>query len=307
MYAIETNNLTKMFKSFKAVDALNLKVPEGSIYGFLGPNGAGKTTTIKMLTGLSKPTAGTIKICNKEMSFGSIKNRVDIGFLPDVPNFYDWMTAQEFMKFSGELFSIDNSVLKKRIDELLELVGLSGVNKKIRGYSRGMKQRLGIAQALINNPRVVFLDEPTSALDPIGRKEVMDIVVKLAGKITVFFSTHILTDVERVCDRVVILNGGKMMIEDTISNLRKQYSRQRIILGLSTEETKKELADSLKTEKWVEGVSENENGELKINVASIERAQYEIPKILSAKNAGLYKFQVMEPSLEDIFLKVVNK
>ena len=144
--AIETRNLCKSFNGLQAVQDLNLNIPEGSIYGFLGPNGAGKTTTIKMLTGLSQPTEGSIKINGSEVSFGSMKYRKDIGFLPDVPNFYDWMTPAEFLLFSGEMFSIDRKTLSDRIESLMALVGLDGVKKRIGGFSRGMKQRLGIAQ-----------------------------------------------------------------------------------------------------------------------------------------------------------------
>lgn len=307
MFAVETNNLTKVFNEYKAVDGISLRVPIGSIYGFLGPNGAGKTTTIKMLTGLSKPTNGEIKICGKEVKFGSLKNRTDIGFLPDVPNFYDWMTPAEFLKFSGEIFSIDSRILKERITTLLDLVGLTGVKKKIGGFSRGMKQRLGIAQALINQPSVIFLDEPTSALDPIGRKEVMDIIAKLSGKVTVFFSTHILSDVERVCDRVVILSKGKMIVEDSMDALRQKHTRQGILLEIDEDKKRRELEVILNKQDWVEKLSVVENGGMKIYVKNIKNAQHGIPALLHEKEMGIRKFSILEPTLEDIFLKVVNE
>lgn len=307
MYAVETKGLVKKFNEHTAVDNLHLRVPEGSIYGFLGPNGAGKTTTIKMLTGLSKPTAGEMKICGKDVKFGSIKNRIDIGFLPDVPFFYNWMNAREFLKLSGDIFGIDSKTLKERTQNLLELVGLSDVNKKIGSYSRGMKQRLGIAQALINEPKVVFLDEPTSALDPIGRKEVMDIIEKLSGKATVFFSTHILSDVERVCDRVVIINKGKVMIEDDMEHLRHSYSSRGIVLEADTKGRGQELIDTLKSQDWVKEIPGSENGGIIVYVKDMKKAQLEIPAILSQKGFGLKKFAILEPTLEDIFLKVVNE
>ena len=304
--AIETGNLSKTFKNFKAVDSLNLNVPEGSIYGFLGPNGAGKTTTIKMLTGLSNPTEGSIKIYGRKVRFGSNKNRLDIGFLPDVPNFYDWMTPVEFLTFTGELFCIDKKILRHRIDSLMELVGLSGVKKKVGGFSRGMKQRLGIAQALINQPKVVFMDEPTSALDPIGRKEVMDILVKLSGKVTVFFSSHILSDIERVCDRVVILNKGKMMLEDSIEELRRRYSKRIIIIETDHDEKKLGLIECIKKQEWAEKVQNMENGELRIHVTDMAKAQHDVSGIINFSGAALKKFTVLEPTLEDIFMKVVE-
>jgi len=307
MYAIETNGLTKIFSGYKAVAELSLKVPVGSIYGFLGPNGAGKTTTIKMLTGLSKSTSGEIKICSKDVKFGSLKNRSDIGYLPDVPSFYDWMRPMEFLMFSGELFDIEKKILKARAENLMDLVGLSDVKKKIGGFSRGMKQRLGIAQALINEPKVVFLDEPTSALDPIGRKDVMDIIAKLSGKVTVFFSTHILADVERVCDTIVILDKGKLIIEDSINDLRHKYTGRSISIKLDEENGNKGVFESkLKQQEWVAKINSNENGDLIITVKDMKKAQLIIPGIIHEKGVHLREFAVLEPTLEDIFMKVVN-
>ena len=306
MYAIETSSLTKKFGSAKAVDRLDLRVPEGSIYGFLGPNGAGKTTTIKMLTGLSAPTSGSMKICGRDVTFGSIKNRSDIGYLPDVPYFYGWMSAREYLAFSADMFGLDKSVLGNRISELLQLVGLEDNKKRIKGYSRGMKQRLGIAQALISKPKVLFLDEPTSALDPIGRKEIMEVIRKLTGKITVFFSTHILSDVERVCDRVVILDKGKVVSEDSINNLREQYAVNGFLLKVPEIRTN-EILDILKKSGWVTKIEKTEDGDLKAYVKTIEKAEAEIPVILASKGIPLSKFTILEPSLEDIFMKVVNE
>ncbi len=304
--AIKTENLCKSFKGTRAVDGLNLNVPEGSIYGFLGPNGAGKTTTIKMLVGLSRPTRGNISINGREVKFGSTGNRRDIGFLPDVPNFYDWMTPAEFLKFSGELFSIEKKELENRIESLMALVGLEGIRKKIGGFSRGMKQRLGIAQALINKPRVVFMDEPVSALDPVGRKEIMDILVKLSGKVTVFFSSHILSDVERICDRVVILDKGKMVLEDSMEELRNKFSKRIIAVETEKGKPKLRLLGELEKTDWAENVRNLDNGELQMHVVDIRRAQHEIPAVFAAAGAPLKRMNVLEPTLEDIFMKVVT-
>lgn len=307
MYAIETRNLTKKFKEHTAVDQLSLNVPEGTIYGFLGRNGAGKTTTIKMLTGLSKPTEGEIFICGREVKFGSLKNRFDISFLPDVPNFYDWMKPKEFLKFTGDLFSIDDKVLKSRIDSIMELVGLQGINKKVGGFSRGMKQRLGIAQALINEPKVIFMDEPTSALDPIGRKDVMDIITKLSGKVTVFMSSHILSDIERVCDRVMIIEEGKEMVEDTILNLRQKFSHKIVEMELGDGRDDKRIVDILNEQTWVENAYVENSVDIIIHINDMKAAQVNIPGILSDKGISLKRFIILEPTLEDIFMKVVGK
>ena len=212
--AISVRGLTKTYGSFHALDSVDLDVPEGSVYGFLGPNGAGKTTTLRILTGLAKPTSGSATIFGAPA--GSAAARAAVGFLPDVPGFYEWMTAEEFLRFAGGLFGLARGVLDERVRVLLGLAGLGDVDTKIGGFSRGMKQRLGVAQALVNAPRLLMLDEPTSALDPLGRKEVLDMVAALGGRTTVFFSTHILADVERVCDQVAILDRGKVVAQAPI-------------------------------------------------------------------------------------------
>jgi ABC-2 type transport system ATP-binding protein len=304
--AIQTSNLSKSFKGIPAVRDLNLHVPAGSIYGFLGPNGSGKTTTIKMLIGLSRPTTGSINIHGKEVKFGKLMNRQEIGYLPDVPNFYPWMTAPQFLQFVGELFSIENKLLNSRIESLLELVGLSGVKQRINGFSRGMKQRLGIAQAILHQPKVVFMDEPTSALDPIGRREVMEIMKKLAGQMTIFLSSHILTDIERVCDRVMIMDQGKMVLENSIEELRRSYSHPTIVLETESGEPQHKLLSELAKRDWVSQMNHNDQGEIQLDVADLARAQHEIPLVLTSAEAPLIKMMMQEPTLEDIFMKVVN-
>ncbi len=214
---IRTEGLTKVFRvgfwgrKVTALSYLNLQVNEKEIFGFLGPNGAGKTTTLKLLMGLIYPTSGRAWLLGRELTNAAVKK--DIGFLPEAPYFYDYLTAHEFLRFYGGLFGIDRSLLKNRTEKLLEMVGLSDNRHLPLGkFSKGMLQRIGIAQALINDPRLVILDEPMSGLDPIGRREVRDIILKLKGDgKTVFFSSHILTDAEMICDRVGILNRGKLI------------------------------------------------------------------------------------------------
>ncbi|MHB8274764.1 MAG: ATP-binding cassette domain-containing protein [Dermatophilaceae bacterium] len=207
--SIRTTGLTKVYGEKHALDSVDLVVEEGSVFGFLGPNGAGKTTTLHILTGLAHPTSGSAQILGRDVASAGNAVRAQIGFLPDVPGFYEWMKAGEFLRFAGGLFGIARPVLDERVGMLLDLAGLGDVDTKIGGYSRGMKQRLGVAQALINAPRLLLLDEPTSALDPMGRKDVLDMLMSLRGRTTVFFSTHILADVERVCDTVAILDRGR--------------------------------------------------------------------------------------------------
>ena len=303
--AVKISGLVKNFNGTHAVDHLDLSVPVGSIYGFLGPNGAGKTTTLKMIVGMTEPTSGEIEILDKKVSFGSNYGRETIGYLPDVPGFYDWMTAKEFLIFSGELFDISKKVLNDRVKELLTLVDLTKhKNKKIGSYSRGMKQRLGIAQALINDPQIVLLDEPVSALDPIGRKEVMDIIAALRGRVTVFFSTHILADVERICDRIVIINEGKKILEDSIQNIRQVPDLRELEIELEDEKDAHFFV-SLQTDKSIEAILVDQ---LKVTIKTLDldKTRTQIFEAIFKEDILVKKIFVKEVSLEDIFMKAVN-
>ncbi|HZS45814.1 MAG TPA: ABC transporter ATP-binding protein, partial [Blastocatellia bacterium] len=213
---IEIENLTKDYligfwkkRPQRSLDDLSLDVQEGEIFGFLGPNGAGKTTTLKLLMRLIFPTSGTARILGR--SIDDTEMRRDIGYLPEHPYFYDYLTARELLDYYGQLFDMSPSDRKARTIELLKMVGMEEfADRQLRKFSKGMVQRIGIAQALINRPKVAFLDEPMSGLDPLGRRQVRDIIAGLRDHgVTVFFSTHILSDVEVLCDRVAILNRGK--------------------------------------------------------------------------------------------------
>lgn len=303
--AVKISGLVKDYNGLLAVNHLDLTVPEGSIYGFLGPNGAGKTTTLKMIIGMTEPTEGDIEIMGKKVTFGSNDFRDVIGYLPDVPGFYDWMTPIEFLHFSGGLYNMSKSEIQSRTKELLELVNLKKARKrKIGTFSRGMKQRLGIAQALINNPKVVLLDEPVSALDPIGRKEVMDIIQSLAGKVTVFFSTHILADVERICDRIIIINEGKKLLEDSIDHIKEVPDIRTLDIELEKEDNTK-LFESLKSNKNIEEVTIDKN-KVTISAKDIDEIRHITNKIIFDNSLLVKKMTVREVSLEDIFIKVVN-
>lgn len=243
MEAIEIKNLTKVFytdflrKPILAVDNLTFSVKEGEVFGFLGPNGAGKTTTIKILVGLIRPTEGEARIFGKDVA--DISSHEFIGYLPEMPNFYDYLTGNELMKYFARLFNIKEPERTKRIEELLKLVGLWEVKSNpVRSYSKGMLQRLGIAQALINDPKLLILDEPMSGLDPIGRKEFRDLILglKSQGK-TVFFSTHIIPDVELICDRIAILNKGRLLSIGKLDELStlKEDLYEVVIYGLNSD------------------------------------------------------------------------
>ena len=301
--AIEIVKLVKQFGDERALDSLNLLVPAGSVFGFLGPNGAGKTTTLRILTGLVAPSSGSVKILG--VDGGDVSGRRTIGFLPDVPAFYPWMTAADWMRFAGGLFGLKGDELGHRISALLDLAGLDGVTTRIGGYSRGMRQRLGIAQALINAPQLLLLDEPTSALDPLGRKEVLDLVASLYGRVTVFFSTHILADVERVCDSVAILDRGQVVAEGPMTELRERYSTTRIRLRVVG--APYELAIALRNTDWVTSVETDETGGVSLSVSDLAAAERGVPALVSSLGLGLRHFEAGEASLEEVFVDLVGE
>lgn len=303
MYAIKTEHLKKVYKNKVVVNDLNINVPHGSIYGFLGPNGAGKTTTIRMLTGLARPSSGEMYISSNKVLFNNTKYKYDLGFVPDVPSFYKWMTAYEYLIFCGRVYNIKASELKERAKQLLKMVGLEKDSKVVGSYSRGMKQRLGIAQALIHRPKVVILDEPTSALDPIGRKDVMDLIRKLSNEVTVFFSTHILNDVENICDRVCVLSYGNLLLEDTLVNLKSKYYKSSFHIKASV--PSETLISTLKKYEFITNIQPSDDGInfMSKNAEEIERL---VPNILYENNWHLKEFRRNEPSLENIFMEVLE-
>jgi len=302
--AIRTTGLTKVYGEKQALDSVDLVVEEGSIFGFLGPNGAGKTTTLRILTGLARPTSGSVQILGHDVASAGNSVRAQIGFLPDVPGFYEWMTAPEFLRFTGGLFGIGRRVLDERLGVLLDLAGLSDVETKIGGYSRGMKQRLGVAQALINAPRLLLLDEPTSALDPMGRKDVLDMLTSLRGRTTVFFSTHILADVERVCDTVAILDHGRVVAQAPIDDLKARYGQQKVVVEVTGGAD--ELTEEIGRRSWVTAVARGSDGSIEITVTDVDAAQMEIPAMIAARRLGLSRMEAGEMGLEEVFVELVG-
>lgn len=304
MNAIETYGLTKRYGTQEAVKNLNLIIPEGAICGFLGKNGAGKTTTIKMLVGLSRPTSGEILIQGQKRIYEKQDNSY-IGYLPDVPSFYNYFSAREYLDFCGKLYGLKKTERDKCIRRLLDQVGLQDTKKAVAGYSRGMKQRLGIAQALMNSPKIIFLDEPISALDPIGRHEVMELIQSLRGHVTVFFSTHILSDVENTCDYVVIMDHGKLILSDTVENIKTKYIGNVAFLRLRTAE---EIGRFLQVINKNKGITYEKCGlrELKLCSDNLISLSKKLPQLLIEADAVLENYQVYTPTLEEIFMEVTT-
>jgi len=306
--AIRTQGLSKYYGTVKALDNLNLEVPENAVFGFLGPNGAGKTTTVKLLTGFAHPTAGEAWVAGGKVGEVNLALQSKIGLLPDVPAFYDWMSGREFLHFVGELHGLEQNEIKKRTEELLELVELKKAgNRRTGGYSRGMRQRLGIAQALINRPKVLFLDEPTSALDPLGHREVLNLVLRLRENTTIFMSSHNLSDIERVCDMVGIVNKGQLITVSTVEALQKKYARS--IFELEFMEDATPFVESLKNIPWLAEpaiITGNGAPMVRLRAVDIDRARKELPRIISESGLTLTRYELTLPSIEDIFVEIMT-
>jgi len=303
--AIELRGLTKRFGDAIALDGVDLVVRPGVVFGFLGRNGAGKTTALRILSGLARPTAGTAHVLGHDVERATDAVRARIGFLPDVPGFYPWMTAREYLEFAGRLFGLDKATLDARATALLEMAGLASVTTRVGGFSRGMKQRLGIAQALINAPSLLMLDEPTSALDPIGRREVLEMVASLRGRTTVFFSTHILADVERVCDAVAILERGRVVASAGVAELTARATANRLIVEVEDSVAAAAVAGALAGRAWLKSI-ETDGRALHLAVSDLPSAQREIPAAIAAAGMALRRFEIGETSLEDVFVELVG-
>jgi ABC-2 type transport system ATP-binding protein len=305
--AITCQGLTKHYGAVQALRGLDLAVPEGAIFGFLGPNGAGKTTAIKLFTGLSRPTAGRAWVAGQEVAFNRQAMRARLGFLAEEPAFYGWMSGREFLTYVGQIFGLGGRELTKRVDELLALADLgAAARRRIGGYSRGMRQRLGIAQAMINRPAVLFLDEPCSALDPIGRKEILEVIARLRGQATVFMSTHILAVVERACDTVGIIDQGRLVVQAPIEELRERYAAPVFLVEVEASEGRlAALAAGLRQLPWVARVEVGEN-RLRLSARDLALAKRELPGLVAASGLTLLRYELALPSLEDVFVQLVE-
>jgi ABC-2 type transport system ATP-binding protein len=297
--AIETEGLRKVFGDHTAVEGLTLQVPQGEVFGFLGPNGAGKTTSIKMLLGLVAPTSGKASLLGAPI--GDRATLARIGFLPEHFRFQEWMTATEFLRLHGELLGMESQALHRRRDQLLERVGLAPFrNKQLRTFSKGMLQRIGLAQALMNHPALVFLDEPTSGLDPVGRRLVRDVVHELRNEGTcVFLNSHLLSEIEVTCDRVAFIRHGEVVRILDLASLKGNESVVTIRASGLTSAMASEMA------RWGSDIQVNDE-QLSLTVHN-EASIPEINRYLVAQGANVFAISPSRISLEDIFIETVGK
>ena len=299
MDMLRITGLHKRFGDKEVLKGLDLTVPEGSIFGFIGVNGAGKTTAMKTVLGLLKADGGEIYVNGERVVYGQTATNRHIGYLPDVPEFYGFMTAPEYLDFCGEISGMSKTETASRRDELLTLVGLQDEKHRVGGYSRGMKQRLGIAQALLNRPKLLICDEPTSALDPVGRKEILDILLLVREQTTVLFSTHILSDVERVCTDVALLNNGVVEIQGSMSEIKTRFRTDGYTLETANEADRNAILRAFPTVKAAEG-----------NVLTLTEQDtpvFNVLRFVADQHIPLLKWERSEPTLESLFMEVTKK
>jgi ABC-2 type transport system ATP-binding protein len=304
--AIQTEGLHKQYGDIQAVRDLDLSVPAGSIFGFLGRNGAGKTTTMRLITGLARPDSGRAWVAGVETTNGDGRGQARFGYLPQEPAFYNWMTATEYLDYTGRLFELPPQERKERVSQLLELVELKeAARRKVGGFSGGMKQRLGLAQALIHRPPVLILDEPMAGLDPAGRRDVLDLLERLRETTTVFFSTHILADVERVCDTVGIIHEGRLVEVADREELLSRYSMDVAVLQIrpDAQAQGEALAEELRAQPWVSSVAV-EGSTIRINAADAAGGQTDLLPLVVKHGLPVVKYEWVRPNLEEIFLSL---
>ena len=307
---VETYGLTKSYGSVQALKGINLKVQKNSIFGFLGPNGSGKTTAIKLFLGLTRPTAGSGEIFGKDMELDSVEIRRKVGYLAQEPRYYEHMTARETIRFKAKFFyKGPKKGIEKKIEEALELVQLDDkADRPIRGFSGGERQRLGIAQAMISDPELLILDEPAASLDPKGRRDVLDLMEALSAHATVFYSTHILDDVQRVSDAVAILNKGKLIAQAPINELLND--RDGTVYYVTVKNSPELALSILKRQNWVSNVTVSEtdrNSTLRISVTDDQAAEDELLKLaVNEASATVVEFGQKQYDLEEIFLNLVE-
>jgi ABC-2 type transport system ATP-binding protein len=299
---IECKGLSKHYGELAAVAGLSFTVEPGSVTGFVGHNGAGKTTTLRMLLGLARPSAGDAYLLGKPCLNEDRSHLAAVGYLPESPAFYRWMNPREFLLFVGEIMGMDERERRGKSAEMLEVFGLSRLaGRKLSGLSKGERQRLGLAQAMMADPALLILDEPTSGLDPLGRHELLTLISQAAGKRTIFLSSHILEDVEKVCDRVVMISRGKLVESGKLREVVERNTEPGLIIEVR--DGADELARALEGEDWAGKVSLGE-GLIRLAGPDFEKAQYKLPGLISLLGLPLLNLQSSGGDLTEVYLKL---
>ncbi|WP_419875894.1 ATP-binding cassette domain-containing protein [Candidatus Pristimantibacillus sp. PTI5] len=300
MSLLEVGELVKRFGTSTAVDGLSFSISQGRCMALLGPNGAGKTTTLKMLSGLLEPSSGTIQFIDE----ARIDIRESIGYLPQYPSFFNWMSGKEFLEFTARLARMSSKEAASRADELLKRVGLrAAAKRKIGGYSGGMKQRLGLAQAIIHRPKLLILDEPVSALDPQGRREVMELLREMKRETTVLFSTHVLHDAEEISDDVIIMDKGHIVVEGNLQELIRNHQKPQIRIKVGGAHL--EWVQSLRNRPFVRTFESTRDG-FTLQVTSVPEARQALYREIADLTIEVESFEIGQSSLEDLFMKAVQ-
>jgi len=308
-WVINTNGLGKAYGKIEALKPLMLKVAQNSIFGFLGPNGAGKTTTIKLLLGLTRPTSGSARIFDMDSEKNSVEIRARIGYLPQEPHFYEYMSARQTLNFTAKFFfKGPQKAIDARVDEMLHLVELADkADRPLKTFSGGERQRLGIAQAQINYPDLLILDEPAASLDPIGRRDVLDVMARLRKYTTIFYSTHILDDVQKVSDTVAILNHGEMVTEGPIDELLA--GKDGVIYQIHLKGQTDSAFKQLQALPWISKITsmDHENEKIwEVSVSDPAMAEAQLYKTLVNSDVMITEFKQKKYDLEDIFMQVIE-
>lgn len=298
MEMLTLSHIAKRFGEKQVLRDVSFSVPEHTVFGFVGQNGAGKTTAMKLILGLLTSDSGEITVNGMRVHYGNTQTNRFVGYLPDVPEFYSYMTPIEYLRFCGEITGMPSKEIKGRCEELLRLVGLEKEDRRIKGFSRGMKQRLGIAQALFGRPKLLICDEPTSALDPAGRKELLDILVNAKEQTTVLFSTHILSDVEHICDEIAFLHDGRIVLQGSLEEVRKIKTTAAAELELERLEDSQTLSSVFPHLKSI-----GRNTLLLEDAGNLPDILY----YLGDKRIPILRIERQEASLEELFMEVVGK
>ncbi len=296
MNTLQISDLYKSFGEKQVLKGICLSVPKHSVFGFVGKNGAGKTTTMKAILGLLKADGGEITVEGERVVFGETATNRFIGYLPDVPEFYPFMTPLEYLNLCGESLGMDKKQIRNRSEELLRLVGLSEEKRRIKGFSRGMKQRLGIAQALLGSPKLLICDEPTSALDPIGRKEILDVLGSVKEHTTVLFSTHVLSDVERICTDVAFLNDGTIAMQGSMQQLKQLHHRKEFLVETADDPSYQSLRSRFDSAKPIHKDTLCFSGDATLMRSVISH--------IAEQELAVNRIERIEPSLESLFMEV---